>query len=101
MSCGNSYTSNNLPSYDVLCKIYSQSSSVFIEVDSKNVIHSVSPAVTKQYGYEPSEMIGHYNDDFVEVVEGELYRKTKAGDSVRVLQEKLGDSIVIEQVMTI
>ena len=101
MSCGDHYTSNNVPSYDILCKIYARSSSVFLEIDSKSVIHSASPSVTKQYGYEPTDLIGHSSEEFIEVIDGEIYRKTKTGDSIRIEQENIGDNIVIEHVLVL
>lgn len=98
MSCGDAYTSASLPSYDILSAIYSKSSCVFIEVDQNDVIHSISPAATSQYGFEAKEMVGKFNSTFIETLDGDLYRKTKHGESVRIIQQKLNDKLLIEHI---
>ena len=98
MSCGDEYTSASLPSYDVLCAIYSKSSCVFIEIDQNDVIHSISPAATSLYGFDSRDMVGKMNSNFIETLDGDLYRKTKQGESIRIVQQKLNDKLLVEHV---
>lgn len=93
MSCKNIYTSD-VPSYDVLCKLYSSCPFVVYEVDNNDIIHSVSPSV-KKYGFEPIELIGKCVSSMCETVNNDLYMIKRNGDRVLTNRYRIADNIVI------
>jgi hypothetical protein len=97
MSCKDEYT-QSVPSYDVLCKVYSRCPFVIIETDEHDVVHSVSPSCSQLYGYQPGELVGKKNESFIEKINDDIYRKTSSGESVLVKRHRLSDNIFMESV---
>ena len=71
-----------IPSYDVLLKIYLNSQCVFVEIDNKNVIHSVSPNCETILGYKQQELVGKNSKQFENVYEEKHIWKSKTDNNV-------------------
>ena len=97
MSCQDKYT-HSVPSYDILCKVYSKCPFVIVETDNNDIVHSVSPSCSAQYGYNPADLVGKNNNDFIEVINDDIYRKTSSGESILVKRHILDDGIYMETV---
>lgn len=98
MSCSDQYT-NSVPSYDVLCNIYTKHPGVIFELDSNGIIHSVSPSCKDKFGFEPRQLLGKKSDELIEIIDNEVYRRTSTGELVLVHQTKVNDTIFIEYVV--
>ena len=99
MSCNDVYTSAHVPSYDILCKLYTKASCVFYETDLHGIIHSVSPSCSHHYGQNPQEFVGKKVSSFVEEIEGDVYHKTNTGEHVHVKCEKIDHNVFIEYII--
>tara|TARA_B110000977_G_scaffold74809_1_gene101070 strand:+ start:3165 stop:3614 length:450 start_codon:yes stop_codon:yes gene_type:complete len=54
------------PSYDILLNIYLKSKCLFLEIDSHNIIHTISPNCKEILGYQQKELIGKNYQSFID-----------------------------------
>lgn len=98
MACSN-YNNKNIPSFDILSKLYSQSSIMCFEVDDNGVIHSVSPSVEKHLGYNYKDLIGKRYDSISDMdTDTTVFHKSKFGTYVSFRKEKI-DNLLIEYII--
>ena len=99
MNCDNNYSNNIVPSYDKLCTIYTNSPFTILEYDEANVIQSVSPSCVKNYGFNPVELIGKHNNEFLEKIGDVTYRRRKNGELVQVQVGRISNTLMIESIL--
>lgn len=95
MHCEQDFQYSDLPSIDILAKIYNKSNLAIYQVDKTGVINGVNPCVEKNYGYNRKELLGSNMNKYINKMADELYHSTKSGDMVQVKKEIIDDSIVI------
>ena len=88
-----------LPSYDILCNIYTNSNMIFIEIDENNVIHSISPNCEKFLGYKQQELVGKKDTDFIIKNDMDLKRICKENHNVCIKRENVFKNIYVEYMM--
>ena len=99
MNCDNNYSNQSIPSYDKLCTIYNKCPFTFFEYDEGNIIQGVSPSCFENYGYKPVELVGKSNFQFLEIVEGVIYRRKKNEELVQVQIGTINNNIKVESIL--
>ena len=89
-----------IPSYDVLCNIYSKSSILFLEIDSNGIIHSVSPNCESIIGYKQQELIGKCDSEFTKDVQNDIVvRNTKDKTQVTLKRSSVASNLYVEYIL--
>lgn len=88
-----------LPSYDILCNIYSNSNMLFIEIDKNNVIHSISPNCEKILGHKQQVFVGKI--DNADIISGNSIIKRINSENifVHLKRENIIDSLYVEYIV--
>jgi PAS domain-containing protein len=82
-----------IPSYDILLKIYLNSKCVFVETDSKSIIHSISPNCESIFGYKQQELIGKNSKHYENVYEKKHIWKSKQDVDVATQCFSISDNL--------
>ena len=87
-----------IPSYDVLCNIYSKSSQMlFIEIDTNKIIHSISPNCENILGFKQQELIGKCDTSVVSDNQT-ILRKTKNCEDLELKRTAVHNNIYVEYI---
>ena len=90
MCCEQDNVFDNIPSINILTKIYAKSKILFYEVDSTGVIHNVNNFI-ESFGFSRKELIGKNIDTFVQIIDDDQYHSTKSGDMIQMKTNKIDD----------
>lgn len=83
-----------LPSYDILCNIYTKSDFIFIEVDAHDIIHNISPNCQKYLGFSQQELIG--KKDTAVIHDDYICRMSKQNSSFNFKRMNISDNLYVE-----
>ena len=87
-----------LPSYDILCNIYTKSDLLFVEVDSHGIIHNISPNCKHRLGFTQQEMIGK-KDIFTARDDNVVCRTSKTNQCIDFKRKSISDNLYVEHVL--
>ena len=93
MCCEQDHVFDDIPSINILTKIYAKSKILFYELDSMDVIHTVNNFIDF-FGFSKSDLIGKNISSFVQTIDDEKYHVTKSGDMINIKQYQV-DNICI------
>ena len=83
MSCEQSKQYDDVPSIDIMTKIYSNEKLLFYEIDESGTIFKASPAIEK-FGFQNNDLIGKKIDNYLVQVDDDQYHKNDKGDMIQV-----------------
>ena len=94
MCCEQDNVFDDIPSINILTKIYAKSKILFYELDSTGVIHTVNNFVDF-FGFSKSDLIGKNISSFVQTIDDDTYHSTKSGDMINIKQNHVDNMCIM------